>query len=259
MKLVFVYIDNLNYQKKLLLRKNGKCSQDVPAVVSKEFPPNQGEAPGFDKKVMVMLTSDGSVPGCSGDWEQCIFHGDIDCVECDLVCELEQWTKLWFRGLYHRVEAPSLDFLTKLRREVLARDCSTILGKCIIFLFASSGDKFKLTERLRYSHFVVDSSIEYAGIFHYGLDIKSLKQQAQGKDNAYVFVAQSEPIRFDWYNCLLYGDIERTQLPRHWLRIESFLLLGAQQRAFGSKRCVASKWKSFFFGWHPFLKVKGLC
>ena len=131
-KLVFVYMDDDNYQKKLNLIRNGKCSRDVPAVVSNIFPLNAnigGGARGFDKKVLVMLTSDGDVPGCSGDWKQCIFYGDIDGVESLIDRKLEQWTKHWrdLRNypLNHRVVPTSLDFLTKLRTEVLTRDCSS--------------------------------------------------------------------------------------------------------------------------------------
>ena len=117
-KLVFVCMDNLNYEKKLNLNQSGNYSRDVPAVVSKTFPPNQR----FDK-VLVMLTSDGDVPG-SGDWEQCILHGDIDRVESLIDRKLEQWTKHWrdLRNypLNHRVVPPSLDFLRKLTREVVA-------------------------------------------------------------------------------------------------------------------------------------------
>lgn len=129
MKLVFVYMDNLNYEEKLNLKQTGKCSRDVPAVISKTLPPKRGEARGFDKKVLVMLTSNGHVPGCSGDWKQCILHGDIDCVESDLVDKLEQWTKHWqdikTYPLNHRDVPGSLHFLKKLRTEVLTRDCSS--------------------------------------------------------------------------------------------------------------------------------------
>lgn len=95
-KYVFVYMDSVNYQRKLDLKQAGACSRDVPAVVSNVFPLDAnigGGACGLDKKVLVMLTSDGNVPGCSGDFEQCIFHGDIDRVKSDFVCKQEQWTK----------------------------------------------------------------------------------------------------------------------------------------------------------------------
>ena len=141
-KLVFVYMDSVNYEKKLDLKRNGTCSRDVPAVVSKTFPPNQGGVRGFNK-VLAMLTSNGDVPGCSGDWEQCIFHGNISSVESFLDCKLEQWTKHWrdlqTYPLDHRVVPESLDFLTKLRREVVARDGSSP----DTFLFASSREKSK--------------------------------------------------------------------------------------------------------------------
>ena len=209
-RLKFVYMGKLDYQKKLDLKQNGTCSWDVPARVSNLFWFNY-----FGKrKVLVMLTSDGNVPGRSGDWEQCILHSDIDSVESDLVCKLEQWTKHWVDlvnyPLDHRVVPQSLDFLTKLRREVAARDCYFYhnIGDRIIFLFASSGDKYRSIELLRDYFFCCYSRTE-PGNF-YGLNITSLKQQAEGKDKAYVFVAASKSTRrLDWNRCLLYGDIEQ--------------------------------------------------
>lgn len=211
-KLVFVYMDNLNYRKKLLARKNGNCNQDVPAVVSKTCPPNQLGVRGFDK-VLVMLTSHGKVPGCSGDWEQCIFHGDIDRVESDLVCKLEQWTKLWVDlEAYPR----QLDFLTKLRREVLARDCQGSRYTCLICVFAASPDKSKPIERRRNSWFWTTSQVSVSlhelrkDGFH-KLRKESWKQRAKGKEKAYVFIAplRSNWQKVEWEQCLLYGDIEQ--------------------------------------------------
>ena len=207
-QLVFVYMDNLNYRKKLLARKNGNCNQDVPAVVSKTLPPKQREARGFDKKVLVMLTSDGDVPGYSGDWEQCILHGDIDRVESYLDDKLEQLTKHWVDllnyPLAHRVVPPSLDFLTKLRREVVARDhSSSFWDRDFIFYFADKSESI-----IRRSANVTGCGSDECVR---GLNITSFKERASDKDKAYVFVVTVSEGRgtLYWNQCLLYGDIEQ--------------------------------------------------
>ena len=206
-KLVFVYMDSVNYQIKLNQKESGNRSQDVPALVNQRFPWNFTAMRGFDK-VLVMLTSDGDVPGCSGDWEQCIFHGDIDRVESDLVCKLKQWTKHWVHlqtyPLSHRVVPQSLDFLTKLRREVVARDCTSSWDKCILLYFANESES--IIERYSCRVDYVNGWIEGRP------NITIFSRLAQNKEKVYMFIA-SNRTRLDRHNCLLYG--------RSWLEQNS--------------------------------------
>lgn len=205
-KLVFVYMDNHNYQKKLNRRQTGKCSRDVPAVVSNVFPLNaEGAARSFEKNVLVMLTSDGKVPGSSGDWEQCIFHGDIDRVESEMVRKLEQWTKLWVDlNAYPR----QLDFLQKLRREVLARDCESSRETCLTCLFAASSDKSKPIEHPKNSWlsttYPVNGSISW-------LRSESMEQRQEGNRLVCVYMVPSNCQKFELKQCLLCGDIEQVE------------------------------------------------